>query len=102
LSCYISGTGIRNLPETASVSGGQFRIEEQPGIAPEPEAGAVFWDLASGISRKFIGSGRFPPYVFDLGNFLNLQLKNPYWEIPKPIIYLELVIIVDFHDLTAK
>jgi hypothetical protein len=37
-----------------------------------------------------------------LHNFLNLQLKNSNWEVREPRIYLKLVIIVHFHDLTVK
>ena len=51
-SCPNIGTGSRNKQE---IAGNGARKRRQ--------------DPASGKSWEFIGTGRFPPYIFDLGSF---------------------------------
>ena len=58
--------------ETAIVSKDPYLTQEPAGNRWEPVAGTEHGTLLPRNNRKFIGTDRFPPGVFDLGN----QLKN--------------------------
>ena len=63
--------------ETAIVSKDPYLTQEPAGNRWEPVAGTEHGTLLPRNNRKFIGTDRFPPGVFDLGTHLyGMIVKN--------------------------